>query len=81
MTYRLSYDPETEPAQDALPPSVSEALTVALTNACDDPLGATHPYGMADFTIRQVIVDGAYAVLYVSHQSKTLHVTQIAPLP
>lgn len=81
MTYRLSYDPETEAAHDALPPSVSEALTVALRNACDDPLGATHPFGIADLTVRQVLVDGAFAVLYVSHQAKTLHVTKVAPLP
>lgn len=81
MTYRLKYDPGVEAIQDALPPSVSEALTIALRDACSDPLSATRPFGMADLTVRQVLVDGAFAVLFLSHQSKTLHVTRVALSP
>ncbi|MFD7682888.1 hypothetical protein [Streptomyces sp. NPDC060187] len=45
MSYRLKYDPAADAVHEALPPAASEALTLALANACHDPLAATVPYG------------------------------------
>lgn len=77
MTYRLKYDDAAEAVHDALPQAVSEELSLALADACDDPLSATVPYGEDDEVIRTLITDHAVAVLLVGHNLKTVTVLQI----
>lgn len=60
-----------------MPPEASEQLSIALAAACDDPLGATLPYGVDDGVVRTLVTDHAIAVLLIGHQSKTLTVVQL----
>ncbi|MFJ2110581.1 hypothetical protein ACIOEX_01410 [Streptomyces sp. NPDC087850] len=78
--YRLKYDATAEAVHDALPTGPSEALTVALADACHDPLGATMAYGEADDVMRTVRTNHAHAVLLVGHTLKTITVLQISYL-
>ncbi|MDG9701696.1 type II toxin-antitoxin system RelE/ParE family toxin [Streptomyces sp. DH37] len=81
MTYRLKYDPAAEAVYDALPQHVSEQLTLALADACDDPIGATRPYGdIEDEVIRRVVAGDVTALLLVGHNMKTLTVLEITYL-
>jgi hypothetical protein len=75
--YRLTYDLGVEAVHDALPPSISEALTVALDTACQDPLGATEPYGEDDGIMRWLITPQTSAILLIGHTLKTVTVLQI----
>lgn len=79
--YRLKYDPTAEAVHDALPPAASEALTVALADACHDPLGATQGYGeIEDKVMRTVRTDQARAILLIGHNLRTITVLQISYL-
>lgn len=75
------YDPGAEATHDQLPPEVASALTATLAAACEAPLAATLPYGLDTPEVRQLVVHGAVAILYLSHATKRLYVTQITPLP
>ncbi|MFD5320784.1 hypothetical protein [Streptomyces sp. NPDC127098] len=77
VTYRLRYDPMAEAAHDALPPDVSERLTLGMAGACEDPLRATEPYGHDDPVMRMVVTEQAFAVVLAGHRFKTMTVLQI----
>ncbi|MEW1569773.1 hypothetical protein AB0454_43505 [Streptomyces sp. NPDC093509] len=75
--YRLRYDPGAEAVHEAMPPAASEVLTLALADACHDPLATTEPYGENDGVMRMIITEQAFAVLLVGHTLKTITVLQI----
>ncbi|GGS98310.1 hypothetical protein [Streptomyces violaceus] len=75
--YRLKYDPAAEAVHEAMPPAASEALTLALADACRDPIGATEPYGEDDGVVRMLISKESFAVLLLGHILKTITVLQI----
>ncbi|MFC8447641.1 hypothetical protein [Kitasatospora sp. NPDC057223] len=77
MTYRLHDEPTIRTVWDSLPPDVSAQLTLALAQVCNDPLGSTAPYGEDDGVMRTLVLDHLMAVLYLGHQTKTVHVFQI----
>jgi hypothetical protein len=78
MSYALRYDKTIEAAWDSLPPPVSEALGTALAEVCADPLGSTLVYGEDDGIMRTLVVNEIlFAVLYLGHQTRTVHVYQI----
>ncbi|MFJ9473361.1 hypothetical protein [Streptomyces caniferus] len=69
-----------ESLHDQLPPAVSRTLTAALEVACHDPIGHTAPRGHADEWNRQIQVDGAHAMIFVSYSQKTVAVLDILDL-
>ncbi|MGC2997170.1 hypothetical protein ACPF8X_01865 [Streptomyces sp. G35A] len=75
--YRLKYDPAAEAVHEAMPAPASEALTLALADACRDPEAATQPYGENDGVVRMLITEQAFAVLLVGETLKTVTVLQI----
>ena len=75
--YRLKYDPAAEAVHEAMPPAASEALTLALADACHDPLAATQSYGEDDGVVRMLITGQAFAVLLIGETLKTITVLQI----
>lgn len=75
--YRLKYDAAADAVHEAMPPGASEALTLALANACYDPIAATQPYGEDDGIMRMIITEHAFGVLLIGHQTKTITVLQI----
>lgn len=80
MFYRLKYDPAAEAVHEAMPAAASEALTVALADACHDPISATEPYGEDDGVVRMLVTEQAFAVLLVGETLKTVTVLQITYL-
>lgn len=78
--YRLKYDPAAEAVHEAMPNPASEALTLALADACHDPLGVTEPYGEDDGIMRILVSEHAFAVLLAGHQTKTITVLQVTYL-
>ncbi|MEU8839965.1 hypothetical protein AB0D97_12660 [Streptomyces roseus] len=60
-----------------MPAAASEALTVALTDACHDPISATEPYGEDDGVMRMIVTEHSFAVLLVGQALKTITVLQI----
>jgi hypothetical protein len=80
VQYKLKYDPAAEAVHDALPQSASEALTLALANACHDPIAATEPYGEDDGVVRMLVTEQAFAVILVGQTFKTVTVLQITYL-
>ncbi|MER5665291.1 hypothetical protein [Streptomyces mirabilis] len=77
MIYRLQYDPAAEAVHEAMPPAASETLTLALADACHDPIAATEPYGKDDGVMRMIVTEQAFAVLLVGNTLKTITVLQI----
>ncbi|KAB1979241.1 hypothetical protein [Streptomyces triticiradicis] len=77
MTYRLKYDPAAEAVHEAMPATASEVLTLALADACHDPIAATEPYGEDDGVVRMIVTEHAFAVLLVGQALKTITVLQI----
>ncbi|WP_330300282.1 hypothetical protein [Streptomyces sp. NBC_00503] len=77
MTHRLKYDPAAEAVHEAMPGPASEALTLALADACQDPLGATEAYGEGDDIVRMIITEQCFAVVLIGHALKTITVLQI----
>ncbi|KPI12039.1 hypothetical protein OK074_2660 [Actinobacteria bacterium OK074] len=78
MTYRLKYDLAAEAVHDAMPPAASERLSLALAAACEDPIGATEPYGEDDGVVRMLVTEHAIVVLLVGQVTKTLTVLQLS---
>ena len=78
--YRLKYDPAADTVHEAMPPAASEALTLALADACHDPIGATVPYGEDDGVVRMVITEQAVAVVLIGDILKTITVLRITHL-
>jgi hypothetical protein len=80
MIYRLKYDPAADAVHEAMPPAASESLTLALADACHDPIAATQPYGEDDGVVRMLVTEQAFAVLLVGHTLKTITVLQVTYL-
>ncbi|MER6125257.1 hypothetical protein ABT173_21990 [Streptomyces sp. NPDC001795] len=80
MIYRLKYDPAAEAVHEAMPSAASEALTLALADACRDPIAATQPYGEDDGVVRMLITGQAFAVLLIGDTLKTITVLQVTYL-
>ncbi|WP_328931911.1 MULTISPECIES: hypothetical protein [unclassified Streptomyces] len=78
--FRLKYDPAAEAVHEAMPAAASETLTLALADACRDPLLATQPYGEDDGVTRMLVTEHAFAVLLVGQQTKTITVLQVTYL-
>ena len=78
--YRLKYDTAAEAVHEAMPPAASETLTLALADACHDPIAATEPYGEDDGVMRMLITEQAFAVLLVGQTLKTITVLQVTYL-
>lgn len=75
--YALRCDAINQAVWDALPVEASERLALALADACADPLGTTQPYGEDDGIMRTLVVGDLLVVIYLGHQTKTLHIFQI----
>ncbi|MGW3635645.1 hypothetical protein ACWD7F_36955 [Streptomyces sp. NPDC005122] len=75
--YRLKYDPAADAVHEAMPAAASETLTLALVDACQEPLGATEPYGEDDGVVRMIVTAQAFAVLLLGSTLKTITVLQI----
>ncbi|MEU5547933.1 hypothetical protein AB0G85_37450 [Streptomyces sioyaensis] len=60
-----------------MPPDASTQLSYALASACDDPLGATEPYGEDDGIVRVLTTEHAIVVLLIGHQTKVITVLQL----
>ncbi|MFF8590002.1 hypothetical protein ACF061_00940 [Streptomyces sp. NPDC015220] len=78
--YRLKYDPAAEAVHEAMPPAASEALTLALADACHDPFAVTEPWGVDDGITRMLITPQAFAVLMVGKQEDVITIFQITYL-
>lgn len=78
--YRLKYDPAAEAVHEALPPAASEELTLALADACQDPLASTIPYGEDDKYVRMILGSQIAAVILIGHTLKTITVLQVSYL-
>ncbi|MFF3518841.1 hypothetical protein [Streptomyces sp. NPDC002573] len=72
MIYRLKYNPAVETIHEAMPPAASEALTLALADACYDPIAATEPYGEDDGVVRMLVAEHVLAVLLIGQTFKTI---------
>lgn len=75
--YALRCDAVNQAVWDGLPAEASERLALALADACTDPIGATQPYGEDDGIMRTLVTGDILAVIYLGHQTKTLHIFQI----
>lgn len=79
--YRLKYDPVAEAVHESMPSAASETLTLALADACHDPVAATRPYGdVEDEVMRMIVTEHAFAVLLVGDTLKTITVLQMTYL-
>ncbi|WP_438489912.1 hypothetical protein [Streptomyces sp. S186] len=78
--YRLKYDPAAEAVHEALPAGAGEELTLALADACTDPLDATIPYGEEDKYVRMVLGEQIAAVILVGETLRTVTVLQVTYL-
>jgi hypothetical protein len=77
MTYSLQCSRIVEAVWDSLPQAVSGRLAAALARACDDPMGETEPWGIDDGVTRMLVLSDVFAVLYLEHSAKALHIYQI----
>jgi len=77
MSYALRYDKTISAVWDSLPQTASQALADALAQVCEHPLTRTEPYGEDDGVMRMLVLDTLFAVLYLGHQTRTVHVYQI----
>lgn len=75
--YALRCDAVNQAVWDGLPDEASERLAIALAAACADPLGTTQPYGEDDGIMRTLVTGDILVVIYLGHQTKTLHIFQI----
>jgi len=75
--YRLLCDATLMTVWDSLPADASEQLTLALADACQDPVTATEPFGIDDGLHRQIIRPLVTAVVHVSHQQRTVRIYDI----
>lgn len=77
VTYKLKYEAALEAVHDALPQAASKPLTLALAAACDDPVGATQPFGHDDVVMRAAVTEQVLALLFIGHNLKTITVLRI----
>ncbi|GAA0300394.1 hypothetical protein GCM10010302_43700 [Streptomyces polychromogenes] len=75
--YALKLDPAAEAVWDALPSDAGDNLGRALALACERPLEATHPWGVDDKVIRQIVTPEVRALLLVGRNTRTIAVLQI----
>lgn len=75
--YALRCDAGNQAVWDALPEDARARLALALADACTDPIGATQPYGEDDGIMRTLVTGDILVVIYLGHQTKTLHIYQI----
>ncbi|POX64571.1 hypothetical protein C3492_05960 [Streptomyces sp. Ru62] len=80
MTYRLKYDQAAEAVHEAMPTAASEELTLALADACHDPIGATEPYGEDDGVVRALVTRQSFALLLIGEALRTITVLQVTHL-
>lgn len=78
MVFRLKYGADTEAVHDAMPADASAQLSHALAAACEDPIGATEPYGEDDGIVRALTTEHAIAVLLIGQQTKVITVMQLS---
>jgi hypothetical protein len=76
--YRLKHDAAAEAIHNSLPPEARLALSLALADACEDPIGATEPYGLVDDGVmRKIMLPDSFAILLIGREHKELTVLQI----
>lgn len=75
--YALRCDAGNQAVWDGLPDEVRERLALALADACVDPFAVTDPYGEDDGIMRTLVTGDLLVVIYLGHQTKTLHIFQI----
>ncbi|MGW6531431.1 hypothetical protein [Streptomyces venezuelae] len=75
--YALRCDAGNQAIWDGLPDGPRQRLTLALADACADPLRFTQPYGEDDGIMRTLVTEDVLAVIYLGHQTKTLRIYQI----
>ncbi|MFD9072835.1 hypothetical protein [Streptomyces lasiicapitis] len=79
--YELRYDPTIEAVWDSLPEQARDEFDRAILIACEDPFGATEPYGIDDGVTRTLVLQRTVAVLLISHTPrKILRILQITHL-
>ena len=72
--YALRCDAVNQAIWDGLPDEARERLALALAAACENPIAATQPYGEDDGIMRTLVTGDILAVIYLGHQTKTLHI-------
>lgn len=75
--YALRCDAVNQAIWDGLPDEPRQRLALALADACADPLGTTQPYGEDDGVMRTLVTGDVLLLVYLGHQTKTLHIYQI----
>ncbi|MFE1558372.1 hypothetical protein ACFW6V_25775 [Streptomyces sp. NPDC058734] len=75
--YALKLDAPAEAVWDSLPSHAGENLGRALALACERPMDATHPYGVDDKVVRQILTPEVRAILLVGVNTRTVTVLQI----
>ncbi|MGW8330566.1 hypothetical protein ACWGLE_22060 [Streptomyces sp. NPDC055897] len=79
--YELRYDPIIEAVWDSLPEPARDRFDRAILDACQDPFGATEPYGIDDGITRTLVLSDTTAVLLISQTPRqTLRILQITHL-
>lgn len=79
--YRLLCDATLTAIWDSLPDDASEQLTLALADACHDPIVATEPMGIDDGIHRQIIRPLVAAIIAVNEERQTVRIYQIQHRP
>jgi hypothetical protein len=64
--YELRYDATIEAVWDSLPEQVRDEFDRAILAACEDPYGATEPYGIDDGVTRTLVLQSTVAVLLIT---------------
>mgnify|MGYP001585784016 CR=1 FL=1 len=79
--YELRYDPTIDAVWDSLPDRARDEFDRAILAACEDPFGATEPYGIDDGVTRTLVLAHTVAVLLITQvPRKTLRILQITHL-
>jgi len=79
--YELRYDATIEAVWDSLPDQARDEFDRAILAACEDPFGATEPYGIDDGVTRTLVLTHTVAVLLISQAPrKILRILQITHL-
>ncbi|UPZ27690.1 hypothetical protein MUK60_07560 [Streptomyces sp. LRE541] len=79
--YELRYDPTIEAVWDSLPEPARDEFDRAILAACENPYGATEPYGIDDGITRTLVLDHTVAVLLVTQTPRqTVRILQITHL-
>ncbi|WP_327350621.1 hypothetical protein [Streptomyces sp. NBC_01304] len=70
--YELRYDATVEAVWDSLPQQARDEFDRAVHAACEDPYGATEPYGIDDGVTRTLVLERTVAVLLLTHAPRQL---------